>query len=158
VPEPDGRWMEKVARNATDGIDGFLTGKRYMITDRDSRYTKEFRGILHTTGGRPERRPSFETLRGWTSEKYREYGVTWVARSHEIRYKHASMQDDALVVRTWVESSRPASCLRKYEVTRSGDGKLLAEAMTEWAYVDLGSGRPKRVPDELAAAFKAADD
>jgi acyl-CoA thioester hydrolase len=95
---------------------------------------------------------------GWTSEKYREYGVTWVARSHEIRYKHAAMQDDALVVRTWVESFRPASCLRKYEVTRSGDGKLLAEAMTEWAYVDLGSGRPKRVPDELAAAFKAADD
>ena len=57
-----------------------------------------------------------------------------------------------------VESFRPASCLRKYEVTRTGDGKLLAEAMTEWAYVDLESGRPKRVPDELAAAFKAADD
>jgi putative transposase len=42
--------MEQVARNATDGIDGFLAGKRYMITDRDSRFTKEFRGILHAAG------------------------------------------------------------------------------------------------------------
>lgn len=50
IPEPDGRWMEQVARNATDGIDGFLTGKRYMITDRDSRFTKEFRAILNAAG------------------------------------------------------------------------------------------------------------
>ena len=46
VQEPYGKWMEQVARNATDGVDGFLTGKRYLITDRDSRFTKEFRGIL----------------------------------------------------------------------------------------------------------------
>jgi hypothetical protein len=45
-----GTIREQVARNATDGIDGFLTGKRYMITDRDSRFTKEFRGILHAAG------------------------------------------------------------------------------------------------------------
>ena len=50
VPEPDGRWMEQVARNATDGLSGFLLGKEYLIIDRDSRFTKEFRGILHTAG------------------------------------------------------------------------------------------------------------
>ncbi|MFT5856859.1 MAG: putative transposase [Verrucomicrobiales bacterium] len=50
VAEPDGRWMEQVARNATDGLSGFLLGKEYLIIDRDSRFTKEFRGILHTAG------------------------------------------------------------------------------------------------------------
>ena len=50
APEPEGRWMEQVARNATDAFSGFLTGKRYLIIDRDSRFTKEFRGILHTAG------------------------------------------------------------------------------------------------------------
>jgi putative transposase len=50
VPEPGGRWMEQVARNATDGLSGFLLGKEYLIIDRDSRFTKEFRGILHTAG------------------------------------------------------------------------------------------------------------
>jgi putative transposase len=58
VPEPDGRWMEQVARNATDGIDGFLTGKRYMIIDRDSRFTKEFRSILNVSGVKIIRTPS----------------------------------------------------------------------------------------------------
>jgi putative transposase len=42
--------MEQVARNATDGFSGFLNGKRYLITDRDSRFTKEFRAILKTAG------------------------------------------------------------------------------------------------------------
>jgi putative transposase len=57
VPEPDGRWMEQVARNPTDGIDGFLTGKRYMIIDRDSRFTKEFRSILNVSGVKIIRTP-----------------------------------------------------------------------------------------------------
>ena len=50
VPEPFGTWMEQVARNATDGFSGFLLGKRYLITDRDSRFTKEFRFILKAAG------------------------------------------------------------------------------------------------------------
>ena len=57
VQEPYGKWMEQVARNATDGVDGFLTGKRYLITDRDSRFTKEFRGILHAAGVKVIRTP-----------------------------------------------------------------------------------------------------
>jgi putative transposase len=50
VPEPYGAWMEQVARNATDGLSGFLLGKRYLITDRDPRFTKEFRFILKAAG------------------------------------------------------------------------------------------------------------
>jgi acyl-CoA thioester hydrolase len=95
------------------------------------------------------------SARGWTPEKYREHGVTWVARSHEIRYKRPAMQDDALVIRTWVDSFGPASCQRKYKITRAVDGAILAEAMTEWAYVHLESGRPKRLPEVLATAFEA---
>jgi hypothetical protein len=33
--------MTQVARNVTDAIGGFFTGKRYLIHDRDSLYTKE---------------------------------------------------------------------------------------------------------------------
>jgi hypothetical protein len=36
IPEPDGPWMKQVARNLTDGIDGFLSGCRYLIHDRAS--------------------------------------------------------------------------------------------------------------------------
>ncbi len=30
-PEPDGIWMNQIARNLTDGIDGFLRQKRFLI-------------------------------------------------------------------------------------------------------------------------------
>ena len=50
VQEPYGKWMEQIARNATDAFSGFLTGKRYLIIDRDPRFTKEFRSILNVSG------------------------------------------------------------------------------------------------------------
>jgi putative transposase len=50
VPEPYGLWMEQVARNATDAVSGFLLGKRYLITDRDPRFTRKFRAILIASG------------------------------------------------------------------------------------------------------------
>ena len=30
-----GLWMSQIARNLTDAADGFFTGKRYLIHDRD---------------------------------------------------------------------------------------------------------------------------
>ena len=42
--------MSQVARNLTDAVDGFFMGKRYLIHDRDPLYTKDFLGILATTG------------------------------------------------------------------------------------------------------------
>ena len=50
VHEPYGTWIEQVARNATNGLSGFLLGKEYLIIDRDPRFTKEFRSILTAAG------------------------------------------------------------------------------------------------------------
>jgi hypothetical protein len=38
----NGLWMAQIARNATDALDGFFNGKRYLIHDRDQLYTKNF--------------------------------------------------------------------------------------------------------------------
>ena len=42
--------MLQVARNLTDAFDGFLLGKRYLLLDRDSKYTEEFRQLLSDSG------------------------------------------------------------------------------------------------------------
>ena len=42
--------MTQVARNLTDGVDGFLIGKRYLLQDRDPLFTDEFRGVLAAAG------------------------------------------------------------------------------------------------------------
>jgi putative transposase len=50
TPNPDGPWMQQVARNLTDAEDGFLIGKRYVIMDRDGKFCPAFRAILKTAG------------------------------------------------------------------------------------------------------------
>jgi transposase InsO family protein len=57
TPNPDGRFMLQVARNLTDAFDGFLLGKRYLILDRDSKYTEEFRQLLVDSGTKIVRLP-----------------------------------------------------------------------------------------------------
>jgi hypothetical protein len=48
----------QVARNLTDGVDGFLRGKRYLIHDRDPLYTIEFREALAGEGIKTIRLPA----------------------------------------------------------------------------------------------------
>jgi transposase InsO family protein len=50
IDEPYGEWMEQVARNLTDGFDGFLLGKRFLIHDRDPLFTKSFRELFASAG------------------------------------------------------------------------------------------------------------
>jgi putative transposase len=42
----NGLWMNQIARNLTDSVDGLLTGKRYVIHDRDPLFTAEFLSTL----------------------------------------------------------------------------------------------------------------
>jgi putative transposase len=46
----NGLWMNQIARNMTDSVDGLLTGKRYLIHDRDPLFTKEFLCMLKAAG------------------------------------------------------------------------------------------------------------
>ena len=50
VPEPEGQWMNQMARNLTDAADGFLHGYRYLIQDRSSLFTEQFRETLRSAG------------------------------------------------------------------------------------------------------------
>jgi transposase InsO family protein len=47
---PDTSWMLQVARNLTDTDDGFLLDKRYLILDRDTKYSDAFRSFLVRDG------------------------------------------------------------------------------------------------------------
>lgn len=55
---PDGTWMSQIARNLTDFEDGFLHGARFLIHDRDSIFTKQFRRTLKESGVRSVKLPS----------------------------------------------------------------------------------------------------
>src|SRR2546427_610829 len=56
--QPDGLWIDQMARNLLDAVDGFLRGKRYLLVDRDPLYTREFRQVLTRAGTRVVRLPA----------------------------------------------------------------------------------------------------
>jgi len=55
---PGASWMKQVARDLTNFEDGFLTGKRYVIMDRDGKFCESFRDILHGAGVESLRLPA----------------------------------------------------------------------------------------------------
>ena len=55
---PNGAYMKQMARNLTDVSDNFLLNSQYLIMDRDSKYTKEFRDHLNREGVKPVRCPA----------------------------------------------------------------------------------------------------
>ncbi|MDF1556382.1 MAG: helix-turn-helix domain-containing protein [Deferrisomatales bacterium] len=46
TPNPQEAWMKQMARNLTDPIDGFLNDSRYLLMDRDQKFSKAFRDLL----------------------------------------------------------------------------------------------------------------
>ena len=43
---PDERWMLQIARNLSDAEDGFLRRKKYLLMDRDTKFSEAFLGTL----------------------------------------------------------------------------------------------------------------
>lgn len=88
---------------------------------------------------------------GYDHARYREIGGVFVVLRHEIDYLRPALLDDRLELTTWVERFGAAASTRRTEITR-GD-EPLARAVTTWAYVDVATGRPRRIPPAIKAAF-----
>lgn len=95
---------------------------------------------------------------GWPFERYRQLGSAWVVRAHKIEYIRPVFADEEIVVRTWVSAAKRASSTRRYHMHRRADAALVASAVTDWAFVDLKTGRVMRVPPEVANSFEALGD
>ena len=80
--------------------------------------------------------------------------MTWVVLRHEIDYLRPARPGDTVRARTWIGAGESLRYERHTAIVR-GDGTLLARGRTLWCPVDLATGRPKRVPAEVRAAFSA---
>jgi acyl-CoA thioester hydrolase len=82
----------------------------------------------------------------------RGYGIVVVeVLAH---YRRAAFFDDELTLRTELADLSRASMRFEYEVSR--DGELLVTGHTRHACVDLATGKPIRVPEEVLAAARKA--
>jgi transposase InsO family protein len=54
---PDESWMLQIGRNVTDAQSGALHAKRYLIIDRDTKYSQQFRRLVQDSGTKVIRLP-----------------------------------------------------------------------------------------------------
>ena len=87
-----------------------------------------------------------------TSPAHREK-FAWVALRHEIDYVAQAVLNEAIVARTWTGTARGLRFARHTTIIRANDGITLASALTQWCPLDRATGRPTRLPTEIAAFF-----
>lgn len=111
---------------------------------------------------------------GWTADALiAEAGAAFVARKHEITYRQPAFENDWLLVRTWPTEMRGARGIRAYDISRfHGDPAgwqdrrvppnelivpaktdIVVQATTEWAFMNVTTGRPVRIPDVVTRDF-----
>jgi acyl-CoA thioester hydrolase len=87
---------------------------------------------------------------------YRRIGGMWIVRRHEIDYLAPAVVDEELVESTYVSEMRGARSVRHAQFHRASDGLLLVSALTQWAWVDTRTQRPKRIAPEVLERFPGA--
>ncbi|NML64067.1 acyl-CoA thioesterase [Hymenobacter sp. RP-2-7] len=80
----------------------------------------------------------------------------WVVQEHLVRYHRSAYAGDELRALTWVADVNGARSKRLTRIERVADGQLLCAAETQWVLLDAGSGRPVRVPAEVAGRLLPA--
>jgi acyl-CoA thioester hydrolase len=92
-----------------------------------------------------------------TMADYRRLGCGVVARRHELEYLAPTFAGDRLLLGTWVqENDGRLTMWRGYQIRREGDGKTVLRGRTHWVCVDLGTGKPCRMPREFVEAYRPA--
>lgn len=94
----------------------------------------------------------------WPMERYESIGQGWVVRQHTITYKRPAFLGDVITAATWIASYASRRSLRRYAFWNAKEKALLAEAETQWVFIDMVSGKPVSVPDELQNSFPIVDE
>jgi acyl-CoA thioester hydrolase len=77
----------------------------------------------------------------------------WVVIRHEIDYLRAVGPGETVTGRTWVGEAPKGARFDRHVEFVGEDGKVRVRAKSTWAIIDIASGRPIRVPPEVAAPF-----
>jgi acyl-CoA thioester hydrolase len=77
----------------------------------------------------------------------------WVVVRHEIDYLRAVLPGETVTGRTWVADAPKGARFDRHVEFVGEDGKARVRARTTWAILDKASGRPLRVPRDVAEPF-----
>jgi acyl-CoA thioester hydrolase len=93
------------------------------------------------------------TALGVTVDDYLRIGYAMVARDHHLTYLLPLLVDEEIELETWLEQRDALSTHRYYRIRRVADQKLAFAGYTRWVCMELATGRPRRMPEELRRAY-----
>ena len=76
-------------------------------------------------------------------------GATWVVRTHHIEYLSPLFAGNKVTVVTWPANFQRVRSKRKYKFVRVNDGAVIARAETDWVFVNVKTGKPQSIPEEV---------
>jgi len=92
---------------------------------------------------------------GYDWDRWVALGAMFVVRRHEIDYRTPARQGDRVTLRTWPSFRKAATAHRMHEVVRA-DGALIARGMNVWAYINMVTHKPLRMPPDVLNDFDPA--
>ncbi len=90
---------------------------------------------------------------GYDDSRYQALGQYWLIRETDISYWRPARYGMWVEVETWVEDFRRTRSRRAYVLRDVSTGDRLAEAQTDWVYLDLTTSRPAPIPRDMMSAF-----
>jgi acyl-CoA thioester hydrolase len=90
---------------------------------------------------------------GFHLSRYIEMGQVFVVRRHELEYLLPTYLNEDLIVETWAEKFEGARANRQYKIIRTRDSKVILTGKTLWVYIDMKTGRPMNVPENIQQAY-----
>ncbi len=90
---------------------------------------------------------------GYGIARYEAMGRIWLVRDTDIEYLQPLRYGDSVTITTWVADMRKVRSQRAYEFRNDATQELAARAHTDWVFLDIATGRPAPIPEELMAAF-----
>ena len=122
-PQPYGTWMEQMARNLTDPVDGCLRRARYLIHDRDPLDTRGFGEILEGGGVQPIRLPPKSPNLNAYAERFVRSIKRGVAQSRRPPRRRALASPRGRVRRTRPSRAKPPGTRQPAPATTATAGE-----------------------------------
>jgi acyl-CoA thioester hydrolase len=90
---------------------------------------------------------------GYDIARYQQLQRQWLIRETDITFLRPLHYGDTAVVKTWVQDFRRVRSRRAYEIRHALSGELIAQAHTDWVFLDSQTLQPVSIPPEMILAF-----
>ncbi|MDF1657194.1 MAG: acyl-CoA thioesterase [Verrucomicrobiales bacterium] len=94
-----------------------------------------------------------ERCYGMSMEAFLDRGYSWVVRASYMEHKRPLRIEDAAIVKTNIEEIKARGVKVAFEIHKESDQKLVAKGWLDYTMVDLDSGRPKTIPDDILKTY-----